>query len=183
MDIEDLMSIVYTIDGQVSEMESNELASSADTGGILQGCCYAPPLEEMAADLDVLCAECCANGWTPEDCDYYLGTLCSLLMHCACVCLDACDAFDESSALREACVFLLQNMESLLGTLPAVDSGAMAAHTAAIVACCTEVSACDLGSDESLQGCRGLLECCCEALECLGCTAASAKIKRCLNVL
>lgn len=148
---------------------------------LLEGCCYMPPLKSCGEDLARICME--AETLELEDCDYYIGTLCHLMMHCLCICLDACDCFDESTMLRETCVSLLQNLEAVVGHAGAPDVDELLACTIKLAKCCAKLETCGLGTDDCFDLCFECLKCCCECLKCLKCDTAVAKLERCIKAL
>jgi hypothetical protein len=148
---------------------------------LLEGCCYMPPCKMAAEDLCKICMN--IPMVTPADCDYYIGSLCSLMMHCLCVCLDSCDYFDESTMLRATCVALLQNLDAVVAHAGAPDKEALLACSLKLAKCCAKLEATVLGSDECLTCCIECLHCCLACLHCLKCSSAVAKLDRCIQAI
>lgn len=148
---------------------------------LLEGCCYMPPLKSCSEDLCKICMT--VQTMEQADCDYYIGTLCHLMMHCLCICLDSCDCFDEATMLRETCVSLMQNLEAVVGKADAPDKDALLKCSVKLAKCCAKLEARGLGSDECFDLCVECLKCCLDCLKCLNCDTAVAKLERCIKAL
>lgn len=189
--MDELMQLLKTLEQGVEEMpgdvkyapgvEEQPAEDLTEDMTLLDGCCYMPPLVDCAEDLCRICLS--KEELDAFDCDYYLGTLCHLMMHQLCTVLDACDLFDESSALRECCVSLLQNMDTVVPHIGNPDKPMLLQLSIKLAKCCKSLSEETLSGAQSYDACVECLKCCLDILTFLKCETARAKLERCINSL